>query len=348
MSLPKREFCLLGNPYEPGKHVVNGWFVSEKLDGQRALWLPHTRGDRVHDIPFANRERDSRDKVSTGLWSRYGKPIFAPGWWLDNLPHNLPLDGELYIARRSFQTLSSCVRKHTPVDEEWRAVRFVVFDTPSYQQLFRDGRIYTPVYKMEFEGMGVPEEMLQSTIGHSKFRDYEAVYDYLQANIKCGQFVNVHKQIRLPFNTAATNERISELYGNILAGGGEGIVFRKYTQLWEPIRSRAVLKMKPHYDDEGTVIGFTTGKGKLKGLFGNLILSWKGHEFELSGFTDQERTLICGYENEPEGIRVIPASKENIFSPYFKIGDRVTFKYRELSDKGIPKEARFDRVRHNG
>ncbi|MDR7332397.1 DNA ligase [Roseateles asaccharophilus] len=82
------------------------YLVSEKLDGVRALW-------------------DGRV-----LRFRSGRVIAAPAWFLAQLPKE-PLDGELWIARRSFDALSAAVRRSEPVDAEWRRIRYHVFELPA-------------------------------------------------------------------------------------------------------------------------------------------------------------------------------------------------------------------------
>lgn len=81
------------------------YLVSEKLDGVRALW-------------------DGRV-----LRFRSGRPVPAPAWFLAQLPAQA-LDGELWMARRSFDALSATVRRQQPVDDEWRRVRLHVFELP--------------------------------------------------------------------------------------------------------------------------------------------------------------------------------------------------------------------------
>lgn len=44
------------------------------------------------------------------------------------------------------------------------------------------------------------------------------------------------------------------------------------------------------------------------------------------------------------GIGLTNVEKQNL-EAYFKVGSQVTFSYRALSKNGIPKEARFVRVR---
>ena len=82
-----------------------GFLVSEKYDGVRALW-------------------DGRR-----LRFRSGADIAAPAWFLARLPAT-PLDGELWLARGGFEVLVGTVRKLRPVDAEWARVRYMVFDLP--------------------------------------------------------------------------------------------------------------------------------------------------------------------------------------------------------------------------
>ncbi|MEO6278072.1 DNA ligase [Roseateles sp.] len=82
------------------------YLVSEKLDGVRALWDGST------------------------LRFRSGRTVSAPAWFLAALPKT-PLDGELWIARRSFDALSAAVRRAEPVDAEWRRITYRVFELPT-------------------------------------------------------------------------------------------------------------------------------------------------------------------------------------------------------------------------
>ena len=85
---------------------INGWLMSEKLDGVRALW------------------------TGSELVSRHGNKFSAPGWFTRQLPDAVPLDGELFRGRGKFQATVGAVKKTTPVDAEWRKIRYCVFDAP--------------------------------------------------------------------------------------------------------------------------------------------------------------------------------------------------------------------------
>jgi DNA ligase-1 len=84
---------------------LNQYWISEKLDGVRALW---------------NGEK---------FISRGGNTFRAPDWFTLNFPNNA-LDGELWIERGGFQKTVSTIRKQNPVDEEWQSVTYQVFDLP--------------------------------------------------------------------------------------------------------------------------------------------------------------------------------------------------------------------------
>jgi DNA ligase-1 len=88
----------------------SGWWMSEKLDGVRALW-------------------DGKRFVS-----RQGNPFIAPEWFCQELPDTV-LDGELWIGRREFQQTVSVVRSRDQNDG-WKKVRFLVFDAPALDDIW--------------------------------------------------------------------------------------------------------------------------------------------------------------------------------------------------------------------
>src|SRR4051812_11621145 len=91
-----REFVMLASVLDKAKHRIGGMYASEKLDGMRAIWIPAARGRPIDSVPFANIEKDKKVPYATGLFSRYGKIIYAPKAFLDGLPNDRCLDGELW------------------------------------------------------------------------------------------------------------------------------------------------------------------------------------------------------------------------------------------------------------
>ena len=80
---------------------VTGWWVSEKLDGIRAIW------------------------TGTALLTRNGKRLNAPKWFTATLPKDIRLDGELWMGRGTFDELVSTIQRK---GSDWAGVEFHVFD----------------------------------------------------------------------------------------------------------------------------------------------------------------------------------------------------------------------------
>lgn len=97
----------------PQARSPQGFLVSEKFDGVRAVW-------------------DGRV-----LRFRSGRVIAAPVWFLSSLPR-VALDGELWIGRATFDRLSGVVRQSEPNDAAWREVKYLVFDAPGLAAPFAE------------------------------------------------------------------------------------------------------------------------------------------------------------------------------------------------------------------
>ncbi len=341
----KQSFLMLAATYDPKKHSIGGWFASEKIDGIRAYWDGGlSRGIPCSQVPWANTDKDHRllkEQVATGLWSRYGHIIYASDEWLDQLPI-FPLDGELFCSfdnKNSWQETSKIVKRHDR-SGDWNKIKFFVFDSPSYAVIFGDRNINEINYKKEFDGIGDWIKDHSSGILVREPRVFEYGYAWLQDKVEWSDNVCLHEQIRLPLGEAGAREKMEEQFDEVIKKGGEGLILRANWGFWVPERSKEMLKVKSVNDDEGIVMGYYWGKGKLSGLMGSLILDYKGKKLELSGFTDREREIVgLGIPHDGEQMN----TNEN-WSEIFPIGSKVTFRYRELSDTGIPKEGRFLRL----
>lgn len=96
---------LLAEVYEAGRVDPTGWWMSEKLDGLRAVWDPKTRT----------------------LKSRKGNVFPAPAWFIECFP-DVPLDGELWLGRGQLERTSSIVRSSQ--DKGWKDLKFCLIDIP--------------------------------------------------------------------------------------------------------------------------------------------------------------------------------------------------------------------------
>jgi DNA ligase-1 len=237
-----------------------GWWMSEKLDGVRAYW-------------------DGRQFLS-----RQGNRFYAPDWFVEHLPPT-PLDGELWLARKSFQRTVSIVRRQDKSDL-WRELAFVVFDAPAIDDVFE--------------------------------RRLESLRDSLATSQS--QFVRALEQER-----CRNLDHLQEELARVDALGGEGLMLRQPGSRYEAGRSATLLKIKRFHDAEARVIGHLPGAGRHKERLGALdVVLPDGTQFSVgTGFSDAQR------ENPPP------------------VGSVITFRYQELSDRGVPRFPSFVRVRRD-
>ena len=121
-------------------------------------------------------------------------------------------------------------------------------------------------------------------------------------------------------DAAALDDRLD----TVVAAGGEGLMLHHRDAYYGVGRSEALLKYKPYDDAEARVVGHTAGAGKYVGMLGALVVERAdGLRFRLgSGFSDAQRA-------DPPPI-----------------GAWVTYRYNGLTSNGVPRFARFLRVRH--
>lgn len=366
LNLPRREFLMLAHQYMPHRSKVGGYYISEKLDGTRAFWDGGiSRGVPTIQVPYANIMHPKTGKlkkkikpIATGLWSRYGNPIIAPDWFLNLLPC-MPLDGELWAGRGNFQLTRSICAGDVP-GPDWGKIDLAVYGCPPLDVIFSSGRVKNPnmvmdiVYQDVTEWLkkhraGVTEDYVYLSAGQGRV-PFEYELTCLQDSLDtCGR-VYLHKQKKLPSDDCAAAKAVEDGLNAALFKGGEGIVLRCPNSPWLPKRVHTLLKYKPFQDDEGTLIGFTSGRltdrgSKFLGKVGALILDYKGKRLELAGLTNAERefaTLDATRYAAAHPGEVMPAG---FGAGHFKLGDSISFKYRELSDDKIPKEARLWRKR---
>ena len=217
----------LARVYQPGMDL-QGYWVSEKLDGVRAYW-------------------DGQQLLSRG-----GNVIAAPEWFLRDFPDQ-PLDGELWMGRGRFAQVSAAVRRLQPKAEEWRQIRFMLFDLPA---------------------SGVPFS--------------ERIIRMRQLTRDTGSYHLAMVEQR----PATDHEALLADLDRVLAAGGEGLMLHHGDSVYQAGRTAALLKVKTFQDAEATVVDYTTGKGKYQGQVGALVVETEaGRRFKLgSGLSDAERT----------------------------------------------------------
>jgi DNA ligase 1 len=213
---------------ELGPHIdPTHYLVSEKYDGVRALW-------NGRELRF-----------------RSGDVIAAPAWFIQKLPAQ-PLDGELWLDRGRFEALASIVRKQTPVDDEWRDVKYMVFELPDAPGSFAERA-----------------QQIRAVVARAQWPQLVAVAQFRVAD------------------RAALQRKLDE----VIRAGGEGLMLHLADAAYVTGRSDVLLKLKPLADAEAVVIAHVPGKGKHSGRLGALrVRTPEGMEFTIgTGFSDAVR-----------------------------------------------------------
>jgi DNA ligase-1 len=366
-KIQRREFLQLADTFDAVKHDIAGFYISEKLDGGRCFWDGGiSRGVPTVDVPWAGllepKTGNPKDKVkptASGLWSRYGNPIAAPEWFLNQLPC-CPLDGELYAGRGNFQTCMSAIRKDVANDKEWKKIGYAVYSSPPLERLFQAALIKNNNMLCDINRKACWEFFHDHKFKHYDFLAEDVTFEqellFLREAIETqNDHVYLHLQTKLPMNPAEARAAAEEHLSKVLDLGGEGCVIRDGSAMWTPKRHRGLLKFKPFEDAEARVVGYVTGRqgkqGNVLGKIGALkvkAIGLKGVEFEIgSGLTMKDRELASPAatvwaEAHPE--QVLP---QEFDGKYLRRGQTITFKYRELSDDGVPKEGRYWRRRES-
>jgi DNA ligase-1 len=174
---------------------------------------------------------------------------------------------------------------------------------------------------------GTPDETAWRAIEYRVFDlpahggAFAARYAALQQMVGALQQAWVHPVLQEPVADATA---LRQWLARIQAAGGEGLMLHRSGATYQAGRSPDLVKFKPHQDAEARVLSHVPGQGRLQGRTGAVWVEWPTEgpgatrRFKLgSGFTDAER------QNPPA------------------VGSWVTFRYRGLTEQGIPRFATY-------
>ena len=237
------KFLQLADTYNPDKHKIAGYLVSEKLDGTRCFWDGGlSRGIPTDHVPWASttdpktgQRKPKLKPTATGLWSRYGNPIMAPDDFLNALPA-CPLDGEFWAGRGNFQLCRSICGGDEP-DPRFHRISYAVYSAPAIPYVFSSGEIKNTnmVRNLAFEEI---EKWIKPRMfpGYgwvntpATFND-ELMFlrEYLEAQ---NDRVFIHHQLRLPEDEVVARAMVNDFLDKVLEQGGEGVVIRNPLSSW--------------------------------------------------------------------------------------------------------------------
>jgi len=198
------------------------------------------------------------------------------------LPANRVFDGELYIHNSTLQQINRLVKKYRPGDTE--KLEYWVYDT--------------------FSSITIQQPWLvRKTWLDLIFKDIKP-----KSKIK-----------KLECTTVNNEEELEETLAKHLETGYEGSILRTLSGLYLlGHRSRDLLKVKPFYDAEYSVIGFKDGIGRYEGCAIFKCVTEEGKEFDVNpkGTLEEKKAYFTNGESY--------------------IGRKLTVQYNDLTEDNIP------------
>ena len=245
--------------------------------------------------------------------SRNQKEYNGPQWYIDGMP-DVDMDGELWIGReaKDFQAMGT-IRKKVPVDEEWMKVKYCVYDFPELDYNFSDR------YKIMKQNEKIIKE---------NWNIYRKTLEPKFHSMSCPIII-------LPQITVKSLEHMKELYEKILEKKGEGVMFKCPNSSYSDGRSNWLLKYKPQFDAEAEIIGFKEGTNKYKGKLG---------AFYCRPLKNKDTYYVRDFNNEFY-ISGMDDSIRDSYKETHPIGTIVTYSYNGFLDSGLPRFARYKRIR---
>jgi DNA ligase-1 len=194
--------------------------------------------------------------------------------------------------------------------------------------LILDGELYTnELTFQEIVGLVKRETLKDGDLEKQQKIKYH-VYDLIQGD----SYEQRHRGLQALFAShsfqhlvlvstfhCGSEEEMKEQHARFVADGYEGIMLRNPAGVYKNVRSVDLLKYKEFFDDEYEVVGFKEGEGAEKGC---VLWTCK---------TEKGATFHC----RPRGTREDRTELFQKGASY--IGKKLTVRFQELTDDGIPR-----------
>jgi DNA ligase-1 len=285
-----------------------GWYMSEKFDGQRAIW-------------------DGSKFVTRG--SSSGEPRvypYVPIWFIALMPPGIALDGEFFIARGKFSQTTSILKTKLKDESErkkkdnskmdlgkrWLEVKYQVFDTPTNEP---------------FEKRLKDLELIVQE--RCKVWNLIELPPYLKKG-KCPLVLTKQYLIK-------SMDQLYTYYDELVSNEAEGVMIRAPKIPYLPKRTKLMLKLKPEEESECIIVGYVPGKGQFENMLGSFSCKLITNGVLIDKFFNvggMKRSIRMNY------------NKKNS-EEYHPEGTIITFKYTEMTPDGIPRFPRYKGIRYD-
>lgn len=309
------DILLLTDYHKSPPPDLQGFLVSEKLDGVRGIWNGKT------------------------LKTRGGRILTPPACFIQDFPP-FALDGELWIGRGSFEEVASitstscencaCDTAHTtrnsPTPAAWQQsawgkVRYYVFDVPDSGETLDSS---------------VSAKASQPAYSSTLTQRLSRLESYLKHH--------PNTPIVIIKQTPITSQKeLFALLDTLTKQGAEGLVLRKDAAPYEMGRTSNALKLKRYDEAECKIIAHNLGKGKYHNMLGSITCE---QELTLAQSPQDSSTPA---KSPPSAKKVLHFKIGSGFSDEQRqnpppLGTIITYKHYGFTRNGIPRFAIFHRI----
>lgn len=255
---------------------------------------------------FASEKFDGYRAIWTGsnFTSRNGNTFEVPDWMKRLMPTQ-PLDGELFRGRCNYEACGLFRRKNV-TDKDWMDVKYMVFDLPVMDAPFEERM-----------------EALEALVDERCDRAVDVAVPKGIRTVGCPLVFATQTKVRDETDAV-------QLFNEVVAKGGEGIMLRKPGSFYSNRRTKDLLKIKVEDDTECEIVGYKEykdGTGENAGKLGS---------YHCALLEDKTKTFYVGI-----GLTNDDRKQEN----RLPIGTIITITYNDKTKNGIPRHPRFLRVR---
>lgn len=289
---------MMANKWDPVKtKLVFPVAVQPKLDGIRLTCLFSNEDQQNKKLKYFSRNNKSFDYMH----EFFGDEILILMKEIESSTDlNVELDGELYTPDKTFEEITSIVRKTINIDPRISELNYYIFT-------------FRPIDSSK------PKSL-----------------DFSKRNLMLEKAFKKHKFTKLKLvktQIAHNSDEILRYHDEFVKNGFEGIMIYNTTADYKQGRSSNLLKYKVFSDEEGEVVGVTCGKGKEKDC---AILEIKIKiENPDSGSRSSEPAEYKVVNMRPSGS--FERRQQWLKNPELIIGKIVTYTYQEKTKYGIPR-----------
>lgn len=277
-------------------------------------------------------------RILPALWLALWLPVSTPAW-SDTAPGMLlaevyaaDVDVTQYWASEKFDGVRAQWDGHILRFRSGGSVPAPAWFTANFPALPLDGELW--IGRNQFDAISGTVRRIEPVDSEWQKVQY-LVFELPGANgdfsARVAQMRTLIEQAAVPWLHAVEQTRVADRAAlmqrldAVMHQHGEGLMLHRADAPYLTGRSDALLKLKPWLDTEAIVVGHLPGKGKYQGMTGALLMEMPdGKRFRLgSGLSDSLR-------RQPPPL-----------------GTRVTYRYQQLTKKGVPRFPHYLRVRED-